>query len=317
MGITIKSFDIGRADCFLIKIEEQGKYFNLLVDCGKKGLYSEIESELGNRRLNGIVATHVDDDHIIGLIELLKNVKQDIVSSNTFIIYNKYDESLISYRKGKILHETIKEQLGQKLLIKSYAGNYHRENKVIRRRNIVTELPVQILSKKQRMLRERSVLKRNTVYLTMLSPDIDALKKFMRNWSKNDQNGEITNQSSIAFLLEFNEKSILMLGDAYVSDACKELEKFRGLNRIDYIKIAHHGSIENNKGLTEIVERYQSKVATVTIPNIQDEEQKHPNRKLIEELKEVGCQLYTSTNYICNDLKDMIHYVKVKDEITI
>lgn len=317
MGIEIKSFAVGQADCFLIEMEETCKYFNLLVDCGDKNLLSEIKRELGDRKLNGIVATHVDDDHIIGIIDLLENDKNDIISNKTFLIYNKYDESMISYEKGQKLFELIKERSGQKLLIKSYAGNYYRENAVIKRRSRDTELPVHLLSKNQRRLIERNALEKNTVYITMLSPNISILKKFMRNWNTEHKNASLTNRSSIVFLLEFNEKSILMLGDAMAADVGKELKQIRGLKHIDYIKIAHHGARNSNKGLTDIVKQYSCKKAVVTISAEQSRETNHPSRSLIAELENEGCEIYTSTNYHCNNPGDVIHHIKIKEKLTI
>ena len=312
MGIEIRSFAIGQADCFLIKIEKGGRKFNLLVDCGKVGLYEEIMVELGDDALDGVVVTHIDNDHIIGIIDLLRESKQEMFSTETFFIYNKYDESLISYENGRVLLEVIKEKIGQKLLIKSYARNYHKENSVIKRRRKEAKLPVQILSKKQRMLKDRKSLEKNVVYLTMLSPEMETLKKFMRNWKGKKENASITNKSSIAFLLEFNDKSILMLGDSYVSEACKDLDKLRGLEHIDFVKISHHGAAQNNKGLPEIVKKYSCKVAVVTMRKEQDSKLTHPDRNLIGMLNMEGCQVYTSTKYKSENVSDMVNRIKIQ-----
>ena len=45
----------------------------MMVDCGKMAKSKELEEALNGQRLNGIVVTHVDDDHIIGVIDLLEN----------------------------------------------------------------------------------------------------------------------------------------------------------------------------------------------------------------------------------------------------
>ena len=43
MGSVGKSFDIGQGDFFLIKVSgSAGKYFNLMVDCGKMEMIQEI-----------------------------------------------------------------------------------------------------------------------------------------------------------------------------------------------------------------------------------------------------------------------------------
>lgn len=316
MGVEIKSFAIEQADCILIEIEESGKYFNLLVDCGITNFQNQIKRELGSRTLNGVVVTHVDQDHIIGIIDLLDKGKKDLIKNKTFILYNKYDESLISYDQGQKLYELIKQHKGQKLLIKSYAGNYFRENEVIKRKKQDTDLPVQLLSKKQRTLVDRKALEKDTVYITMLSPDIAILRKFMRNWSKKKSDSDIQNRSSIVFLLEFNEKSILMLGDAKVIYIEKDLEKIKGLEHIDFIKISHHGALDSNKGLTDIVKKYHCNKTVVTIKENQYKEEKHPSRELIESLERENCRIYTSTKYSCY-ASDMITRIKIIDKLIV
>jgi len=316
MGVEIKSFAIQQADCFLIKIEESGKYFNLLVDCGKTGLQDAIKDELGDKVLNGVVVTHVDADHISGIIDLLEKNQNNIINDNTFFLYNKYDESLISYEQGQKLYELIKRYSYNKLSIKSYASNYYKENEVIQRRSIKTDLPVRLLSITQRSLIERNSLEKDTVYITMLSPDISILKKFMRKWSINQKSAEYQNRSSIVFLLEFNEKSILMLGDAMVADVEKHLKRIKGLEKIDYIKISHHGEKNSNKGLADIVKMYHCRKTAVTIKEAQDTEKTHPSRDLIAELESAGCSIYTSTKYKCID-SDIISHIQINDKIAV
>ncbi len=317
MSMEIKSFGIEQADCFLIKIEESGKHFNLLVDCGKEGLLNKIKEELNGETLNGVVITHIDADHIRGAIDLMEKGEESIIRNKTFFLYNKYDESLISYEQGQKLFELIKQHNREKLLIKSYASNYFRENEVLRRRCKGSELPVWLLSKKQRALIDRCSLEKNVVYITILSPDIITLKKFMRSWNENKKNSSLQNKSSIVFLLEFNDRSILMLGDGMVTYVERELENIKGLTHIDYIKISHHGALNNNKGLVNIINKYKCEHAVVTIKGNQNNEKKHPSRELIKELEAAGCYLYTSTEYECDDNDDEIKYIVVKDKLVV
>ena len=190
-----------------------------MVDCGKANVLEDLKNALNGQQLNGIVVTHVDNDHIVGVIDLLEYYDTYDFLNNVFIIYNKYDETLITYDKGNKLYEEIRRRLSQKMLIKSYARNYNRENKVIERRRQKEELPVHILSKVQRGLMSADMLENDHVYITMLSPDIDTLKKLMRNWknvtessAKVKEDSNLKNQSSISFLLEFNKKKVLMMG---------------------------------------------------------------------------------------------------------
>ena len=323
MGIVVKSFDIGQGDFFLIKVSgSAGKYFNLMVDCGKMAKSKELEEALNGQRLNGIVVTHVDDDHIIGVIDLLENNECCDFLDDVFIIYNKYDETLITYEKGNKLYQEIKRRLSQKMLLKSYARNYNRENKAIERRRKKDELPVHILSKVQRTLMNAAMLEKNHLYITLLAPDIDTLKRFMRDWKKvsdstkkTQENAKLKNQSSITFLLEFNGKNILMLGDGIVNEAFEALKDIRGVETIDYIKLSHHGAGNSNEGIEKFVINYSCKKFGITIKDGQDGEKLHPNRDIIKILVEQGCHIYTSTNYQCSDLNDLVHKIEIQSEI--
>lgn len=323
MGIVVKSFDVGQGDFFLIKVSDAtGKYFNLMVDCGKTNVLEDLKDALNGQRLNGIVVTHVDNDHIVGVIDLLENCETYDFLNNVFIIYNKYDETLITYDKGNKLHEEIRRRLSQKMLIKSYARNYNRENKVIERRRKKEELPVHILSKVQRGLMSADMLEKEHVYITLLSPDIDTLKKLMRNWkkvtessTKVQEDSELKNQSSISFLLEFNEKKVLMMGDGTVKDVYEILKEFKGVENIDYIKLSHHGARNNNEGIEKFVDTFSCKKYGVTIKEGQTGETKHPNRDVIKGLFERGCHIYTSTDYECAEPTDWVHRIERESEI--
>lgn len=323
MGIVVKSFDIGQGDFFLIKVSSSaGKYFNLMVDCGKKDQSKELEEALNGQRLNGIVVTHVDDDHVIGVIDLLENNECCDFLDDVFIIYNKYDETLITYEKGNKLYQEIKRRLSQKMLLKSYARNYDRENNAIERKRKKDELSVHILSKVQRTLMNAAMLEKNHLYITLLSPNIDTLKRFMRDWKKvsdstkkTQENGKLKNQSSITFMLEFNGKKLLMLGDGIVNETFEALKNIRGVETIDYIKLSHHGARNSNEGIEKFVSNYSCKKFGVTIKDSQDGEKSHPNRDVIKILVEQGCHIFTSTNYQCSDLNDLVHKIEIQSEI--
>lgn len=323
MGIVVKSFDIGQGDFFLIKVSNAtGKYFNLVVDCGKANVLEDLKNALNGQQLNGIVVTHVDNDHIVGVIDLLENYNTYDFLNNVFIIYNKYDETLITYDKGNKLYEEIRRRLSQKKLIKSYARNYNRENKVIERRRQKEELPVHILSKVQRGLMSADMLENDHVYITMLSPDIDTLKKLMRNWknitessAKVKEDSNLKNQSSISFLLEFNKKKVLMMGDGIVKEVYEILKEFKGVEHIDYIKLSHHGAKNNNEGIEKFVDTFSCKQYGVTIKKGQTGENKHPDRDIIKGLFERGCKIYTSTDYECTEPTDLVHRIEKKSEI--
>lgn len=88
MDITFKTFNVGNGDCIALLLSNNEQEIHILVDCGK--FTSEINEFICNRFHNTIdylIVTHIDNDHIVGLIEML-NKKTDLEIHN--IIYNCY-----------------------------------------------------------------------------------------------------------------------------------------------------------------------------------------------------------------------------------
>jgi beta-lactamase superfamily II metal-dependent hydrolase len=76
--ITIKIFPASYGDCILVSINEQERCFNILIDGGLAKTYEKtLKKELGiisqkNQHLDLLINTHIDADHINGLISLIK-----------------------------------------------------------------------------------------------------------------------------------------------------------------------------------------------------------------------------------------------------
>lgn len=87
-------------------------------------------------------------------------------------------------------------------------------------------------------------------------------KDIVKVLSENDvflEDTDAVNGSSIAFILEYEEKRILFLGDSHPSVIEKQIKKeLRGKNyklKVDLMKVSHHGSSGNiTKELLEIIE---------------------------------------------------------------
>ena len=85
--ITIKLFPAGYGDCVLLSIGESGKNFHMLIDGGVTETYSgSIKQELQEIRSAGekidlVVCTHMDNDHISGLVKMLKDHNADVIGN--------------------------------------------------------------------------------------------------------------------------------------------------------------------------------------------------------------------------------------------
>ena len=88
MDVTFKTFNVGNGDCIALLLKNNGEEIHILVDCGK--FTTEVNEFICNRFHNTIdylIVTHIDNDHILGLIEMLsKSANLEICH----IIYNCY-----------------------------------------------------------------------------------------------------------------------------------------------------------------------------------------------------------------------------------
>jgi len=253
----------------------------ILIDGGPIAAYSDLEAKWnslprGDQRVELIVITHVDTDHVEGIIRYFAEKPQNWHISPRDIWFNGYqhmiDAHALGGREGDFLSALIQLRANDKW------------NQAFQRNAAVVipdhDLPSGSLSDDMRW--------------TLLSPDKKKLKRMAKRWEKDvakhdlrpgdleralDQlinvgryrpaegilgaAGEIdedllkqlktdqspANGSSIALLLEFKGKSCLMLGDAHASTVADSIEKLipQGQKRlkVDAVKVSHHGSRAN------------------------------------------------------------------------
>ena len=312
--IKVYALDVGHGDAVIISLRSGSYIRNILIDGGKpeKGL-NEINKKLTElKRLDGIIVTHVDNDHIGGVLTFVQDMnsklKKDRVKpffleeiKNFFVIFNKFDDNVISYRQGKTLQdELITFKKVAKLfgridcsLIKSY--------EIPKAIVLDGEIPIVVQSVSKRS--EMTLTYNNTAYITILTPSKDAVIELMNDWCQYDTNNKkgnptIINKASISFLLEYANKKILMSGDAYIKDIFNNIE-FIGRDKIsgiDLIKLPHHGSYENNIALNEFIAAYNCRQAFVCA----DGSYNLPDKKVIEEL---CCEIACTSELKQSDLK--------------
>ncbi len=212
-----------------------------------------------------LIVTHIDDDHIGGIKELYQdtgfgkdfikevwfnsgdllsdyfNTKRDPVRAVEII---KNDQTSMSVGQGISLEKALKEE----------SSNWIQ--KLIR----VSENRINFLG----------------LSITILSPNEDKLERLHKHWEteidkkvkmseehddfnisiselinrKFNEDRTIPNGSSIALLLERNEKTILLLGDAHPSVIADSLEKLELASeenklKLNLVKVSHHSSKGN------------------------------------------------------------------------
>ncbi|MGD1506300.1 ComEC/Rec2 family competence protein [Vibrio harveyi] len=275
MGVSVRVLEANHGDCILVSHEDASGTVNILIDGGtsttfKYGLRQRYDGALcqalddlksKGQHIDLAVLTHIDDDHIHGLIkgfetpgylcELVKSIwfnssrlitqHFDVpeISENNILLAD--DSPQTSVRQGKEL-ETLLYETGCNRAPLIMAGQKHAVGPFT---------------------------------LTVLSPGRDQLERLLHKWPSEVESGataghnndyqlsleeiwaadefesdlSVYNGSSIAFLLEVDKTKMLFLGDAHdqvIVENLKELG-FSETSKLhlDLVKVSHHGSQYN------------------------------------------------------------------------
>lgn len=155
-------------DCFYVEIKfDDSTTLNILVDGGKNPnvlieFLKYLKKMNDSFRIDYIIVTHIDNDHIKGIINLYYNMEIISVIENSTIIYNYIvDCPEISYKQAEEFEKIIKN----KQVIVTYKKNYKFKN----------NQKIMFLSYEDRINEEFSYEKiiNNRVLMTFLNPTYD------------------------------------------------------------------------------------------------------------------------------------------------
>lgn len=214
------------------------------------------------QKIDLLVLTHVDDDHIVGILKWFSEDKcaPDLIEK-------------IWFNSGRLIAEHFHTKEIKENLLKFEIGD---DTHTGIRNGVIFEDFVE-----EHDLWERRIIKAGNIKdlygaeITILSPDDSKLKVLQHKW-KSEHPGSFTgsiendydkslaehikqrsfkednskhNGSSIAFVLRHKEKSVLMLGDAHPTIIINSLRSLRYSKdkplRVDLVKVSHHGSKAN------------------------------------------------------------------------
>lgn len=112
MKYTFRTFFCGMGDCIFLMLENGCHTLNIMVDCGKytDEIDNFVKTKLKNK-IDYLIVTHIDNDHINGLITMLTQ-NSDLVIEH--IIYNCY-RRVMSNRKQwtEKMRENVSRLYGQ------------------------------------------------------------------------------------------------------------------------------------------------------------------------------------------------------------
>lgn len=273
-------------DCFLLQSKLGTDSFNALIDGGpyqtfEKHLKATLQKLPLNGKLDLIVLSHIDNDHIIGLLDLLEQIKSEKENGKKVLI-----------KIGKLWHNSFNDlfQLNTdpSILFKDtfLSENFMPSGQIKDRKKIVTlimkgfqqgrdltQLAKSLKIKinpgfKKLIFVNETIMSIHLKHLTfqILGPtkkNLEKLKEEWRNWltKKRRMSGSETgifqildksvpNLASIVFLAEIKNRKILFTGDGIGDDIIKVLSQntmldSNGKYHVHILKVPHHGSDRN------------------------------------------------------------------------
>jgi beta-lactamase superfamily II metal-dependent hydrolase len=287
MTIRVRLLRANHGDCILVSHESADGTFNLLIDGGNPATFRHgprlrYDGELCvvldeikkmNQVIDLAILTHIDDDHIGGLIRAFETsgYLQDLVKAIWFNS-SKYVTDYFS-------HDEIPEN--DVRLSDVSPDTSAQQGKALE------DLLEDIGCERRAIVKAGQVISQGPFTFRILSPNESDLRKLLRVWPYDGEAPEttgketdhslsfdeiwaddefkedvsFTNGSSIAFIAEADGKSMLFLGDAHdktVVESLKSLD-FSSEKKlsVDLVKISHHGSQHNTS--TEFLEMIEAK----------------------------------------------------------
>ena len=309
--LSIKLFPAEYGDCIMLSIGKENQY-NILIDGGLSKTYQKyIKSQIQHikekrQKIGLLVCTHMDNDHICGLIQVLKEMNSDFIDNvwyNGFLqivnsrFYSQKENSFTD-RDNKILDEIISQGVVSDAEQEIGINEGMSLGVLIEESKIPLNLVVEGRAICSELVENRYEIATN-IFITVLGPSINNIIELEDHWKKemvsrnymfrvsdkikltaafeyqieriksiytnesfkicenedltkyigdlSERDESIVNRSSISFILEYNDKKYLFLGDTVIDKAIlKNIENVVGFEyRFSAIKLPHHGSRYN------------------------------------------------------------------------
>ena len=281
--MKIHTIQAKHGDCFILEYGKTTKKKFILIDGGPRTVYSnylrpnlkKIVKKKGY--LDTVILSHVDQDHVFGLLDLMKELltqkskrKKQFIEIKE-IWHNSFDltidpknnigkkiKSLYSSSKfKKSLYYTglAAKSLPQGNKLKNYAKKLNIPSNTLFKKGIIS------------VDNHRKTITKQDIKIIIVGPTNANFKELRDEWISwlkkqkkkpdsninkdfNDPDKSVPNLSSIMFLIKVGRKKILFTGDGRSDHLLQGLKSQKLLNskgkiHVNLLKIPHHGSDRN------------------------------------------------------------------------
>ncbi len=282
--VTLKIVQAKYGDCLMLIFGSQDQPKYILIDGGPDGIYRDhLKGELekikaGGGQLELVVLSHIDGDHIVGLLDLTEEMKENAADGAPPIIeikelwMNSFSQAI---SKGNNLKNALQGMLSNVNNLASTLPSGNRavqsilQGDTLRRNALLLNIPLNDITQQEVITYDsvREPVTIDNIKLTIIGPNEENLEKLRQEWQewirKNESkvmttdrellhqmDRSVPNLSSIMFLLEAEGKTILFTGDGrgdFIQEGLRKaglLDENDALH-VDIFKVPHHGSIRN------------------------------------------------------------------------
>jgi beta-lactamase superfamily II metal-dependent hydrolase len=273
-------------DCLMVETSRSSSRKLVLIDGGPKGNYQDnlkpaLMDVLGAKKsIDLLVLSHIDNDHVLGLLEYLADLKElrKARAKGIVKIKNLWHNSLLKIiQTPKNFQGNLGELAGLAILAPTETTNPDgsrgfKEGDQLEDLAHDVETPINREGGGSPITIEQypKPVQLGKFEVWIVGPSTKSFSKLQKEWqawftrqaaapgmvargSEAMSDDSTTNLSSIMFLLKEKDRSILFTGDGLGDDILNGLEKI-GYPRVDgryhvnVLKLPHHGSIRNIDG---------------------------------------------------------------------
>jgi beta-lactamase superfamily II metal-dependent hydrolase len=274
--VAIEMLPADNGDCIWIEYGDPSGPRRILIDCGAVSAARTVASRIesigvpGERVFELFVLTHIDADHINGVLPLFSNPNLNARFADIWFNGWRQVSQFLGVKQGEDFSKLLEDP-----------ARSLPWNRAVTSKGEKYPAPIVLPAEKPPPTFELP----GGLRLTLLSPGADQLKRLGREWqqallelepgkvmlgrrrppppvtdfAKFDlealarrpvtKDASVANGSSIALLAEFDDHAILLTGDAHaevLAKSIKVLQRARGREneklRLDALKLSHHGS---------------------------------------------------------------------------
>lgn len=274
-------------DCLILEYGSPDAPRCILVDGGPPTVYEQhlrqvlLERRQQGAKLDAVVLTHIDDDHIVGLLDLMADIHHQRTSGlpETIAIdqlwHNTFSQTVgpeIEARCAALLHQ-IGTVPGLPTLPSKATRSINHGDELTHHADALQIAINAAFAPQQHITLEQSQhpIRFGTLTLRILGPDQKSLSKLRKQWIKWLQEHEkqailgmhaptprapakidesVPNLSSILFLAEVDGKTILLTGDGTSDQVLRGLQYNHLLDptgklHVNVLKLPHHANRRN------------------------------------------------------------------------